>query len=252
MVTVEFKRLHLADGAKILDVGCGSGRHTCAAYQCRRAKVIGIDLNFNNLAEARGRLELHDRLGKHGGGTWALAAGNILGLPFKDGCFDLVICSEVLEHIEAYQDGMREIVRVLKPGGNLVVSVPRFWPERVCWALSRDYRNSAGGHVRIFRQQQLIDALQGCGVTKWALHHAHSLHAPFWWLKCLVGHERRDSTAVNLYHRFLVWDMMRRPALTRALERLLNPLVGKSVVVYLKKVGSGNAEGGSGKVLRAR
>jgi SAM-dependent methyltransferase len=235
MVTVEFNRLKLEDGFKILDIGCGSGRHTCAAYQCRRVTAIGIDLNLNDLTEARNRLELHDRLGEHGGGRWALAAGNILRLPFKDDCFDLVICSEVLEHIEAHHAAIGEIVRILKPGCDLVVSVPRFWPERICWTLSRDYHNTAGGHVRIFKHWQLIADLHTCGVKKWALHYAHSLHAPFWWLKCLVGHERRHSSAVNLYHRFLVWDMMRRPALTRTLEHLLNPVLGKSVVVYLKK-----------------
>jgi len=235
MVTVEFERLDLKEGDKILDVGCGTGRHVCAAYQRRLVKAIGIDLNYSDLAEARGRLQLHDRLGEHGGGKWALAAGNILHLPFPDACFELVICSEVLEHIVAYRHAMVELVRVLKPGCDMVVSVPRFWPERICWGLSRDYHNSAGGHVRIFKTRQLIDELEAMGLTKWAVHYAHSLHAPFWWLKCLAGAQRSDSALVNLYHRFLVWDLMRRPALTRTLDRLLNPLLGKSVVVYLKK-----------------
>jgi ubiquinone/menaquinone biosynthesis C-methylase UbiE len=235
MVTVEFDRLTVKPGFKILDIGCGSGRHTCAAYQCRKATAIGVDLNFDDLNEARGRLQLHDLLGEHGGGIWALSAADVLNLPFKDDHFNLVICSEVLEHILSHRRAIREIVRVLQPGCNLVVSVPRYWPERICWALSTDYHTAAGGHVRIFKQTQLVTELQNAGVKPWARHYAHSLHTPFWWLKCLVGPNRENSLPVNLYHRFLTWDIMKQPRSTRLVDNLLNPILGKSVVFYLRK-----------------
>ena len=235
MVTLEYDRLTVAPGFKILDIGCGSGRHTCAAYKCRNVTAIGVDLNFDDLNEAKGRLQLHDRLGKHGGGAWALAAADVTQLPFKDDYFDLVICSEVLEHILSHRAAIREIVRVLQPGCNLVLSIPRYWPERICWALSTDYHTAAGGHVRIFKQAQLVTDLQGAGVRQWARHYAHSLHTPFWWLKCLVGPNREDCLPVNLYHRFLTWDIMKQPRVTGLLDKLLNPLMGKSLVLYLRK-----------------
>jgi len=235
MVTVDFDRLAVKPGFKILDIGCGSGRHTCAAYQCRNATAIGVDLNFDDLNEARGRLQLHDRLGEHGGGIWALSAADVLNLPFKDDYFDLVICSEVLEHILSYRAAIREIVRVLQPGRNLVVSVPRYWPERICWALSTDYHTAEGGHLRIFKKTQLAADLQIAGVKQWTQHYAHSLHTPFWWLKCLLGPDRKNSRPVNLYHRFLTWDIMKHPRSTRMLDHLLNPILGKSVVLYLRK-----------------
>lgn len=235
MVTVEFDRLAVKSGFKILDIGCGSGRHTCAAYQCRQVNAIGVDLDFDDLKEARSRLQLHDRLGEHGGGIWALSTADVLSLPFKDSYFDLVICSEVLEHILSHRKAIREIVRVLQPGRNLVVSVPRYWPERICWLLSPEYAGSNGGHVRIFRQKQLISDLTSAGLRMWARHFAHSLHAPFWWLKCLVGPDRTDSSAVDLYHRFLTWDMMEKPRVTGLIDKLLNPLMGKSLVLYFRK-----------------
>ena len=238
MVTVEFDRLAVKPGFNILDIGCGSGRHTSAAYQCRNVTAIGVDLDFEDLKEARSRLQLHDRLGEHGGGTWALSAADVLSLPFKDDYFDLVICSEVLEHILPHRKAIREIVRVLQPGCDLVVSVPRYWPERICWLLSSEYARSNGGHVRIFRQKQLISDLTSAGLRMWAGHFAHSLHAPFWWMKCLVGPDRENSSAVNLYHRFLTWDMMKKPRVTGLLDRILNPVMGKSVVLYLKKAGN--------------
>lgn len=236
MVTVEFERLSVKPGYKILDIGCGSGRHTCAAYQCRKVTAIGADLNISDLTEAGERLKLHDRLGVHGGGVWGLSAADVNCLPFKDMYFDLVICCEVLEHLTEHRTAIKEIVRVLKPGCNLVVSVPRYWPERICWALSQDYRHSPGGHIRIFKQQDLIADLEGRGVKKWAAHFAHSLHTPYWWLKCLVGPNRHDSLPVNLYHRFLTWDIMKQPRGTRFLDHLLNPILGKSLVVYSRKI----------------
>jgi hypothetical protein len=69
----------------------------------------------------------------------------------------------------------------------------------------------------------------------WGTGYAHSLHSPYWWLKCLVGPTRSDSTVVNLYHRFLTWEMMKKPRPVKFLDRLLNPLMGKSLVLYFKK-----------------
>ena len=235
MITVDFNRLGVRPGYKILDIGCGSGRHTCAAYRCDRVFAVGADLDFGDVAAARERLNFHDQLGEHGGGTWALSVADITCLPFRNDYFDLVICSEVMEHIPRHHMAAEEIIRVLKPGNCLVVSVPRYWPERICWSLSADYNNSNQGHIRIYKSKNLISLFESLGLKKWAVHYAHSLHTPYWWLKCLVGPGRDDAAIVNLYHRFLTWDIMKRPKFIRLLDRLLNPLLGKSIVLYFRK-----------------
>ena len=66
-------------------------------------------------------------------------------------------------------------------------------------------------------------------------HHAHGLHAPYWWLKCAVGVHNDKHPLASAYHRMLVWDITNRPAVTRVAERALNPVVGKSLVVYAVK-----------------
>ncbi len=235
MITVDFQRVAVKPGARILDAGCGSGRHTAAAHGFPGATAIGVDLCHGDLCQARERLAFHDRVGASGGGAWAFAVADNRHLPFADATFDLVICAEVLEHIHDHRRAVGELVRVLKPGADLVVSVPRAWPERICWRLAPDYSAANGGHVRIYSKKELLDLMAEAGLQVRCTHHAHSLHAPYWWLKCLVGPQRTDCRPVQLYHRFLTWDIMAKPRLTRLLDRWLNPLMGKSLVVYLRK-----------------
>ena len=235
MITVDLDRLHIQPGSKILDVGCGSGRHTCAVSRLENVMAIALDINFADVLEARKRLLEEKALGVQGNGIWGTMVADITALPFKNNVFDVVICSEILEHVPHQEAAVHEVTRVVKPGKDVVVSVPRYLPERICWALSSDYHNANNGHIRIYKQKELIELLEMAGVKKWALHFAHSLHTPYWWLKCLVGPTRNDSSLVNLYHRFLVWGIMKRSRMTRWLEHLLNPLLGKSLVLYLRK-----------------
>ena len=86
--------------------------------------------------------------------------GSAYELPFKDNSFDLIVCSEVLEHLHEYNDAIKEMKRVLKPGGKFFASVPASWPEKICWNLSKDYQNQPGGHLRIFDQKELVSEIQ--------------------------------------------------------------------------------------------
>jgi SAM-dependent methyltransferase len=240
VITVDFNRLCGSDSNRlasyrILDIGCGTGRHTCAAFRFSKVVAIGIDIKFGDVLEAKNRLKFQKNLEENFGGVLGFSVADMLSLPFKDNFFDLVICSEVLEHIHDHKAAVSETVRVLKPGKDLVVSVPRYLPERICWTLSENYHNVANGHIRIYKKKDLIDLLEKGGLKRWGVHFAHSLHTPYWWLKCIVGPAREDCQLVNLYHNLLVWDMMKKPWITRFLENLLNPVLGKSIVIYLRK-----------------
>ena len=160
-------------------------------------------------------------------------------LPFADNSFDKIICSEVLEHIENYQGVLREINRVLKPEGILAISVPRTWPEKVCWHLSSAYHQVEGGHIRIFNARQLRTEIELLEFEYTHRYWAHALHSPFWWLKCLWWDSQDKSRMIKLYHRLLVWDLMHRPWITQTLEKFMNPLLGKSVVMHFRKRNNG-------------
>lgn len=236
MLTVDFVRLGLRPSQALLDVGCGSGRHTFEALT-RGARVLSVDLDGAVLKDvvamsAALRLEGGFRPGTE---SWC-TNGDVTRLPIAGATFDKVIASEVLEHVADDRGALKELARVIKPGGTLVCTVPRSWPERICWRLSEEYHAVAGGHVRIYRRADLEEKLATAGFVILGHHHAHALHAPYWWLKCLAGPANEDAPIVRRYHRMLVWDIEKRPLFTRALEQILNPVMGKSLVVYARRM----------------
>lgn len=236
MITLDLERLGLADGMRVLDLGCGRGRHLHSLYWHAKAlDVVGLDLDFEDLSAAiDGFFELPPPPATPPRSA-VFATGDAARLPFADESFDAVICSEVLEHVESVAPVLAEIDRILKPGGIFALSVPRAWPERICWALSEGYRNTPGGHVRIFKDAALQREVEALGYTAYARHGAHALHSPYWWLQCAVWERRETSRSVSLYRRFLEWDLLKAPRLTRWTEALLNPVLGKSVALYFRK-----------------
>ncbi|MCZ2849286.1 class I SAM-dependent methyltransferase [Modestobacter sp. VKM Ac-2978] len=234
MLTVDYDLLDVRPGMRVLDLGCGEGRHAFEAYR-RGASVLAVDWGQQEVATTAEWLGAIAAAGEAPAGASAgVARGDLRCLPVPDASVDRVIASEVLEHIVDDRTALAEIARVLKPGGRVAVSVPRYGPERICWALSDGYHANEGGHIRIYRGDQLWERLAGAGLRPTDTHHAHALHAPYWWLKCAVGVDR-DTALVRGYHRLLVWDLVRRPWLTRTAERLLDPLLGKSLVLYADK-----------------
>ena len=187
MLTVDYDRLGVGPGDLLLDLGCGFGRHAFEAAR-RGASVVALDAGADEVAQVRATLGAMVEAGELAPEHPATAVqGDALALPFPDGTFDRVIASEVLEHIPDDTAAMRELSRVLRPGGSMAVTVPRCLPEAINWALSDEYHDTPGGHVRIYRRSTLERRLGSAGLVPTGFHHAHGLHSPYWWLRCLVG-----------------------------------------------------------------
>ncbi|MFU8796180.1 MAG: methyltransferase domain-containing protein [Dehalococcoidia bacterium] len=234
MLTVDYSLLGIQDGERILDIGCGTGRHSWEA--CRQAccNVYALDIDGEELLRARGVLGAMDRQGESRG-QWGLLRGSTLSLPFKEGVFDKVVCSEVLEHVPDDVQSIKEMARVLKDRGIAAVSVPSYLPEAICWRISSAYHARAGGHVRIYRSGQLIPPLSASGLHVYATRRKHALHSFYWILRCLFGVNNEKAPLPSLYHRFLVWDMKTNSRLVRWLDSFLNLFFAKSMVLYATK-----------------
>jgi ubiquinone/menaquinone biosynthesis C-methylase UbiE len=233
LLTIKYNLLNFAEGDSVLDVGCGEGRHIIHACLEHNILGVGVDLSVRDLTIANERFAPFANYNNHS--QFSLQQTDATRLPFADNSFDKIICSEVLEHIENYTGVLHEIKRVLKPNGVLAISVPRAWPEKICWKLSAAYHQVEGGHIRIFNAQQLRNEIKSIGFEFTNRYWAHALHSPFWWLKCLWWDKQDESRLIKLYHRVLVWDLMQKPWLTQTLEKLLNPMLGKSVVMHFRK-----------------
>ncbi|MBL68079.1 MAG: hypothetical protein CMO74_06445 [Verrucomicrobiales bacterium] len=102
----------IGKGHRILEVGCRAGNLTQHYHEGN--EVVGVDVDRNALKEFEKRLSLK--------GHWVDVDSE--DLPFDDGKFDVVVFSEVMEHLRFPQKALEKIERVLKPGGRLIGSVP--------------------------------------------------------------------------------------------------------------------------------
>lgn len=129
---------HLPPGAagRVLDAGCGSGGNLTT--YTRLGEVLGVDTEPQAAGHALGR------------GYRAVGLASLDGLPFRDGAFDLVCATDVVEHVEADRDALRELRRVTAPGGHLLLTVPAYswlWSDSDV-QLGHRRRYSAPGLVR--------------------------------------------------------------------------------------------------------
>jgi ubiquinone/menaquinone biosynthesis C-methylase UbiE len=93
-----------------LDAGCGDGRYLAALAGELPARQAGVDISERILETARQQTSAE------------LRQSNLESLPFEDGAFDLVLCTQVIEHVLDGPAAVRELARVLRPGGALVIS----------------------------------------------------------------------------------------------------------------------------------
>ena len=234
MLTIDYSLLGIKDGERVLDVGCGTGRHSWEACRQSRCLVYALDIDVDELMRAKGMFRAMDEQGESRG-QWSLLQASTMSLPFKEASFDKIICSEVLEHVPDDWHTMREMARVLKDEGILAISVPNYLPEAICWRISSRYHNRAGGHVRIYRPGQLLAPLHESNLHVYATRRKHALHSIYWICRCLFGVDNEKALVPSLYHKFLVWDIRTNSRPVRWLEGLLNQFFPKSMVVYAGK-----------------
>ena len=134
---------------RTLDVGCGSSR-----ILLNLPDAVGVDVQLNKMRYLR----------RYGQPT---SVGSLFALPFKDQQFDCVICSEVIEHVPNNPVWCEELIRVLAPGGLLIVGTPDYggwsWPV-VEWVYGKLMPGAyADEHITHYTRQSLIDQIERYG-----------------------------------------------------------------------------------------
>ena len=234
MLTVDFRLLPINSGERVMDMGCGEGRHSWHVCSQDHCTVYGMDMDEVSLQKARYVLAMMcaaDEIRAN----WHLLKGDTQTLPFPDGTFDKIVCSEVLEHVIDDEQGVRELVRVLKDGGSIAVSVPCHFPESLYWRISEAYHTNPGGHIRIYKENEMIDMLTRNDLEIYAVRYKHAFHSVYWLLKCLVGVRDEQALLPRIYHKFLAWEMDKDRWFFRKLEGFLDNFFPKSMVFYLQK-----------------
>ena len=228
MLTVDLDRLGVRAGDWVLDAGCGGGRH-CFGAMARGAHVAGVDLDAPSLAVAQAGIR-ERRAGDAGAPHGGALRGDVFRLPFGDGHFDRVICSEVMEHVHDHRAAVREIARVLRPGGTIGITIPTPITEWLYLHLSALYFESPGGHIRIFRPRQLARSMTRAGLSVDGVGFAHALHSPYWAVRAVLGLDDETPLPTRAFRRFLLLATS-SPVWTRV-ERVLDRVWPKSLVLY--------------------
>ena len=234
IVSVDFHRhLPIRTGDLVLDVGCGNGRHTAeiCRWDCR---AVGVDVSVHELKMAKYLLD-HKPAGAEPVGRGDFIAADAEHLPFRDGLFDRIVCTEVLEHIPDDRAGIRELMRVLQPGGLMAVSVPNYLPEIVFWTISWGYWHSPGGHIRKYKPGVMARMLSESGLELYAQRLRHTIQTAYWFIRCTFGIDNPDFIVTRYLQKFVQWHYRRRVRLLEYLEAFANFVFGKDLILYGKK-----------------
>jgi SAM-dependent methyltransferase len=157
VLDVLMRSLPLASGARILDAGCGSGRNMVDLQNY--GEVTGIELSPPSVQAARAR-----EVGE-------VVEGSVLEMPFADASFELAVSLDVIEHLQDDVGALRELRRVVAPGGRLLVTVPAYQ-----WLWSR--HDVINHHHRRYNSTTLLSAAQSAGWRAERTTHFNSLLLP--------------------------------------------------------------------------
>ncbi len=239
IVNIDFWNLfQIQRGDCVLDLGSGNGRHTLEAanWPCQ---IVSADIVLEELRKSRYMFYADLNKGRLQGFA-EFATLDAQFLPFADDIFDKIIATEVLEHVFDDELTMRELLRVLKPGGEIAVSCPHHRIERLLWRMSWDYWHSPGGHVRIYRSGELVCRLQQHGIEVGPARGRHACQSVYWVLRCLFGKDNPGHPITGRLWRLMDWNLKRRHPLFEGMEGALDRVIPKDHVIYGRKPRAGN------------
>lgn len=190
VLRVALESLQLPADARLLDAGCGSGRNMVELRAF--GDVAGLEPSAASVAVAEARA------------IGPVEQGSMEAMPFEDDAFDAAVALDVIEHIDDDRRALRELHRVVRPGGFLVITVPAYqW----LWS-DHDERNQ---HRRRYTRRTLLAATGDAGWVPLRTSYFNALLLPVAMAARLVEHVRRPDPS--------------RPSEFERTGGLLNPLL---------------------------
>ena len=204
--------------ATVLDIGTGTGTNLKMLRDLGYAEVSGLDRSPAAIAYCESR------------GLGAVRQGDVCALPFEADSFDLVLATDVIEHVDDDGQALQEIHRVLAPGGRAIITVPAF---QSLWGKQDELSH----HRRRYRKRQLLRLIDKSGLVTTRSYYFNFILFPVIWLarktiavlNLQIESENQVNTAfLNrlLYGLFLV-DINTAP--------LVRPPFGVSILANTRK-----------------
>lgn len=218
----EIRRMALPPDAAVLDTGTSTGSNLRLCSELGFSAVEGLDLSPEAIRFCRDK------------GLGTVRQGDICAMPFADGHFDLVLATDVIEHVDDDLLALREIVRVLRPGGRTLITVPAF---PTLWG----HQDIIGQHKRRYRLTGLADKVRSAGLTLDTAYHMNFLlFVPIWLARHLIrwlGLRLRNENEINTpaLNQILTWVFQ----LDVTVAPWLRPPFGVSLVLVATKPRAG-------------
>lgn len=217
----ELTRAGIVRDARILDVGTSTGSNLRLLRDIGFTRVTGLDVSLEAIRFCESK------------GFGPVQQGSVCALPFPDASFDLVLATDIIEHVDDDVLALTEIARVLAPLGRVLITVPAF-PS--LWGL----QDEVSLHKRRYRLRPLLDLVRRVGLRPCeAFHFNYLLFAPIWLARQIIRIAKVDlrsegevnTPALNLLLTAIfgadVWS-----------ARLLRPPFGVSVFLVAEKTAS--------------
>ena len=227
------KGLRVRSCDTVIDVGCGDGGIIgfCAS---QGAEVIFIDRDEPRLRAAETRIKASSAR------AYRAIASDCNPIPLEDATGDLVICTEVLEHVPDPQQFLDELIRITRPGAKLLITVPDSRSEQLVASTAPPHYFREPNHIRIFSAQDFEDLVAGAGLTI----ESHEFMGCFWsvywplsWLTCEPGSEGlpMDNPHPITDHWTRLWQAVQQHPDGHKVREAFNAVLPKSQSILAVK-----------------
>jgi SAM-dependent methyltransferase len=205
---------------KLLDIGCGTGFNVAYLEANGYSQVTGLDFSTEALMFCRSRHLPY------------LICGDGVCPPFSHHSFDIILALDLIEHLEDDRQALREITRLLKPNGSLIIFTPAF---NFLWGL----QDEVGQHYRRYTACDLRQKLQAVGLRIDKLTYANTFLFPFIWAGRLAlrwrGNKIRGTSENDLHPAWSNKLLQAIFAAERPLLRRVNFPFGVSLLCIARK-----------------